>query len=181
MNANTDEITVLRSEQVERIKQRDSFVNLAIVSIGVMVSAAFTGSPPHAEILLAIPWVTLAFGWSFILNDVKVARLGSYFEASETNRAGWESWRRRVGRSWLEQPFVGALVQTLVFLVPGIVSLIVYFRIRVPKPVKPLEVAAALGGGLLSLALACAIVTAARLRRPVSRKIQRSLRSVARK
>lgn len=134
--------------------------------MGIMVSAAFAGDQPRNEILLVIPWVTLAFGWSFVLNDVKVFRLSQYFGTHNTSDDDltWESWRRQQGQSWLERPLTGALVQALVFIIPGSVSPLVYLSLRESTPLAKWEVASIAVGGALTITLAWAVASAGRLR-----------------
>lgn len=161
-----DELGDLRAEQVERIKQRDSFVNFAIVSIGIMVSASFAGDGARPEILLAVPWVTLAFGWTFVLNDIKVVRLSAYFQYVDRKASsfGWEDWRRQSRPIWLELPLVGALVQVLVFIVPGLAAPFAYMAIRPSDALAPWEIVCLGIGTVLNGCLLFAIWAAGRLR-----------------
>lgn len=158
----------LKAEQIERIKMRDSFVNLSIVSIGIMISAAFASAVPRVEILLAIPWVAMAFGWSFVLNDVKISRLASYFASnqgpSNSSNSGWEVWRRSYQRSWLESPIIGALVQLLIFVCPGLVSIVVYFCARKDDSVRLWEVSVGAAGVLMLILLSFAVFSTAQIR-----------------
>lgn len=157
----------LKSEQIERIKQRDSFVNLSIVSVGVMVSATFSGDTIRYPILLAVPWVSIAFGWSFILNDVKISRLALYFSqvsSGSRDEEDWENWRARQRSTWLENPVIGAFVQFLTFFCPGVAAIIVYFFARIDEAIRMWEVLCCLLGLSLLALLAAAIFTAARMR-----------------
>ena len=162
-----NDFSELKAEQIERIKQRDSFVNLSIVSTGIMISAAFAGDVVRSQIMLALPWVSMAFGWSFVLNDVKISRFSNFFKTSSSSEGpqdGWEIWRRNRKRTWLENPLTGAMVQFLIFICPGLVSLLVYFVVRPDRKIENWEIISCSAGVLLLVLLGCAIGTAARIR-----------------
>ncbi|MTE13672.1 hypothetical protein [Nocardia aurantiaca] len=73
----TDERAALKSEQLERIKQRDTFLNLNIVALGVVMAVALPGQRP-AGIWLVVPWITAILGWAYLSNDDKVSAIARH-------------------------------------------------------------------------------------------------------
>lgn len=121
------EYTQLRVEQTERIKSRDTFVNLTVVAIGALVAFGMDKQEPIT--FLAIPWVSVCLGWTFIVNDLKIARLGSYLsQASNALSAdySWEQWRRGVRTNFLEHPVMGCAIQHVIFVLPSVAGCIAY-------------------------------------------------------
>jgi hypothetical protein len=121
------EYSQLRHEQTERIKSRDTFVNLTIVAIGALVAFGMDKKEPIT--FLAIPWISICFGWTFLVNDLKIARIGQYLNivsASQDLDESWDQWRLKARMSYLESPFVGCLVQHIVFVVPAVIACIAY-------------------------------------------------------
>jgi hypothetical protein len=83
----------LKGEQLERIKQRDAFLNLNIVAVGI-VAAIATEGPTRAAAWLAIPWVTVLLGWAYLSNDDKVTAISQHMRAAldpSSPLLAWES------------------------------------------------------------------------------------------
>jgi hypothetical protein len=82
----------LKQEQRQRIGFRDNllFVQLAAVgSIGswVAIQLAQNAPAPEVEALLLIPWVWVVLGWTYIVNDHAISRIGRYVRRIVNNRA----------------------------------------------------------------------------------------------
>ena len=99
----TDERTALKAEQLERIKQRDTFLNLNIVAVGVVAAIAVQGQR-QAAAWLVVPWVTLVLGWAYLSNDDKITAIGQHVRASLDPQAAERSWevsdKGRARRLW---------------------------------------------------------------------------------
>lgn len=124
------EIQALRYEQTERIKSRDTFVNYNIAALAIVVAAAVAGdaqgSSSSIYILLVIPWISLAFGWTFILNDLRIGQLSGYLAQADKD-SGWEEYRRSHShRTWIALPATTFLIQISLFGLPGSAALIAF-------------------------------------------------------
>ena len=94
----------LKDESTERIKQRDNFVYLNVVSIGLLVGFAAGDGANRAIGLLAIPWISIGFGWLYLMNDEKVSALARYAKLNLRERLvsidpdalGWEVRPKRI-------------------------------------------------------------------------------------
>jgi hypothetical protein len=128
----------LKAEQVERIKQRDSFINFNIIAIGVV--AGFLASHPKSSLAwLAVPWICTSFGWVYVMNDEKISALTRYFKHELTKELGsgslgWESFPRR--KTILRRTHkVGQLVIELaLYVLPTGVAVVGYFTGRGSRP-----------------------------------------------
>lgn len=116
------EYSSLKTEQIERIKLRDGFTYLAILSVGALISFALRQEQRQSAALLAIPWVLLSLGWSFAVNDAKVARIAKYLQSrtSELGLVSWDGWRSSRRSPLLENRYAGFVIQNMVFVVPSI-------------------------------------------------------------
>src|SRR5690242_2433618 len=84
------EYRTLKAEQLERIKQRDNFLNLNIVAIGVISSVAIQGSRRDV-IWLLIPWVTFILGWVYLSNDDKITAIAQHLDNAQSSSSSlWE-------------------------------------------------------------------------------------------
>lgn len=131
------EYTQLRLEQTERIASRDTFVNLTLVAVGALIAFGLDQSRPIS--LLAIPWISLCFGYTFLVNDLKISRLGRYLDTIP-DRFGvtlsWDKWRRTIKPTFLEKPVVGCAIQHVIFVVPAAGGSAAYLALRESGPVK---------------------------------------------
>jgi len=124
------EYDMLKNETIERIKQRDGFINLNIVAIAAIVGLALS-SAVNPIVILAIPWVSLCFGWAYLANDEKVSALGLYTRYHLTMVFGSEylAWERSEKRSTnLKNIHKGVqlFADLIQFVMPGIASPIVF-------------------------------------------------------
>lgn len=94
----------LKDESTERIKQRDNFIYLNLVSIGLVVSFAATKDSAQPIGFLAIPWISIGFGWLYLMNDEKVSALARYTKFNlrprlldiDPDAFGWEVRPKRI-------------------------------------------------------------------------------------
>lgn len=124
------EYQAMKIETVERIKQRDGFINLNIVAAALIVG--FAGSDPSkAAAWLALPWSSLCFGWAYLANDEKVSGLSKYFEMSVARKLGpgslgWESSPKRATNLKRLHKSVQLFVDLLQFVVPTAAAIVAY-------------------------------------------------------
>lgn len=128
----------LKSEQVERIKLRDSYVNLNIVAVGV-ISGFLASHPRYSLAWLAVPWICTAFGWLYVMNDEKVSALQRYFRtrlrpALAPDALGWEIFDRR--KTILKRTHKGGqlVVEEAMFVLPTVVALVAYASATGSRP-----------------------------------------------
>lgn len=163
MNAPHGEYDSLRFEQIERIKSRDTFVNFNIVSMAVLLAAAF-GDADRPLLLVLIPFVNLAFGWTFIINDNKIAAIAAYLE-ERGRTSDWERFRRGLRGSWIQWPAMSLLVQVGVFVVPSWLSIAAFVYATVKADAwTPLAWAVVLCSAGISLFLLIAFLSARQTR-----------------
>ncbi len=67
----------LKSEQIERIKQRDAFLNFNIIALALVATyASEDGQRTFAW--LSIPWAATILGAAYVANDEKVSAISRY-------------------------------------------------------------------------------------------------------
>src|SRR5262249_14253740 len=71
------EYKTLKSEQQARIALRDNLLYVTLGASGAIVAFALSKDAPPAA-LLAIPWLTLIVGWTYVVNDEKNSAAGQY-------------------------------------------------------------------------------------------------------
>jgi hypothetical protein len=151
----TAEQAALKAEQLERIKQRDSFLNLNIVAVGVVTAIAVQGQR-QAGAWLVIPWITVILGWAYLANDDKVTAIARHLADSLDPRSAAGSWE--TGAKGLLPPPVRRLADSVVFLfsfiIPTPVAVAMYvtgrsgMRTWFPQVVVIVGVEATVGAGL---------------------------------
>jgi hypothetical protein len=109
----TDERAMLKTEQLERIKQRDTFLNLNIVALGVVTAIAVQGQK-QAAAWLVVPWLTAIMGWAYLSNDDKVTAIARHLKATRDTQAAALSWE--AGQKGLLPSWVRRLAEVVVFL-----------------------------------------------------------------
>ena len=130
------------NEIVERIKQRDSFINLNIVAAALIVG--FAGSDPsRAAAWLALPWSSLCFGWAYLANDEKVTGLARYFKHHTgpqlgVRALGWERSPKRGTKLKRLHKSVQLIVDLLQFVAPTAAALVAYGSIAIDPWTAPM-------------------------------------------
>lgn len=79
------EYECLKEEQVARIGYRDNLLYVTLGSLGALVGYSFFEGESadigrRAVALFAGPWVSIVLGWSYIVNDHMVTRIGRYLQ-----------------------------------------------------------------------------------------------------
>jgi thiamine transporter ThiT len=150
------EYEAMKHETVERIKQRDSFINLNIVAAALIVG--FAGSSQgRVAAWLALPWSSLCFGWAYLANDEKVSGLSKYFEYTMAPQLGpralaWERSAKRSTSLKRTHKTVQLLADLLQFVAPTIAGIIAYGSIAV-HPWRPWMLTLVVAEGFLALCL----------------------------
>ena len=150
------EYEAMKNETVERIKQRDSFINLNIVAAALIVGFAGSSST-RAAAWLALPWSSICFGWAYLANDEKVTGLSKYFENTVAPQLGpralaWERSPKRGTNLKRTHKTIQLTVDILQFVAPTAAAIIAYWRIA-DQPWHPGIVALVVTEGALALAL----------------------------
>lgn len=152
------EYEMMKIETVDRIKQRDGFINLNIVAAALLVS--FVAANPEQSIaLLVLPWSSLCFGWAYLANDEKVSALSKYFELNVAPQLGgrslgWERSAKRTTNLKRTHKDVQLAVDLLQFVAPTLVAVVTFAmasdQVSAPALVlMTVEVILAAGLGLL--------------------------------
>ncbi|MGW4245371.1 hypothetical protein [Nocardia sp. NPDC004722] len=120
------EYQYLKSEQLERIKQRDTFLNLNIVAIAAIAAVAVQGQRQSAAWLL-IPWVTAILGSTYLANDDKVSAIAMHLrmQAGSSSATSWESSLKGILSPWVRR-LVDVMVFLLSFVLPTPVAIALY-------------------------------------------------------
>ena len=143
-----EEYKAIKSEQLARIKTRDTLLYISLSIFGAIFSYVLFGENTNDKsiVLLSIPTVSFILGWTYVVNDEKVSQIGKYIRLELTPKIekfidtkvkqdmtvfGWESYHRsdpkRTARKILQ-----VFVDLVVFIVPSIVSVVIYFFILKP-------------------------------------------------
>jgi hypothetical protein len=141
----------LKAEQTQRIGFRDNMIFVQFAAIGAITSWVFTNleKPTSIYALFIIPWVCVALGWTYVVNDHMISRIGRYFRWVMEPRArklarfdaieltekdslgqpliidevfGWEPFHRIDSRRWSRKR-IQLLIDELTFFLPGLVAL----------------------------------------------------------
>lgn len=125
-----EEYRQLKQEQLERIKLRDSFINLDIVAIGVL-GGVLASHPQFSTAWLVVPWICSSFGWAYAMNDEKVSALQRYFRTELSPRLdyslGWEVFDRRKTSLATPHKISQLAVEFALFVLPTLIAVFAYF------------------------------------------------------
>lgn len=130
------EYEATKLEVIERIKQRDNFINLNIIAAALIVGfAGFNGE--NAVAWLALPWTTLSFGWAYLANDEKVSGIAAFLRLGLGPQLappglGWEVSPKRVTGKRSTHKLVQLGVDLLQFIVPTFVAITTYVALTGP-------------------------------------------------
>ncbi len=135
----------IKLEQGQRIGFRDNMIFVHLVAFGGVASWVLTNldKPYVPQALLIIPWVCLVLGWTYLVNDHAVLRIGKYIRQVLEKRAlefrsgnaveyteddnvrrtisdvfGWEPFHRMDKRRHWRKRFQ-FIVDALTFVAPG--------------------------------------------------------------
>lgn len=113
----------LKGEQRQRMTTRDNMVYATFTALGA--SAAFgLSDQSHHIVLLVMPLVCYALGWTYLRNNHKIKAIGRYlstlFISWETHRLHENGRRRR--------KVIQLSVDLIVFVVTGVVAVVLFWR-----------------------------------------------------
>jgi hypothetical protein len=125
------EYKALRSEVTARLKIQTDILAFMLAGLAVLFGIAFRYEV-H-EIFLIIPFLTITTGFLYVSTIARVAEIGEYIKTrieDKTNGLGWENYleskiykRRSINFAYR----IGAI---LIFIIPTIISLLVYILSR---------------------------------------------------
>jgi len=133
----------LKSEQQARIGFRDNLLYVMLGAAGGILAFALSKDGPNAA-LLAIPWVALILGWTYLVNDEKISAIGQYIRGalepelrnlttSSESLLGWEV-AHRSDQYRRERKFVQLCIDILTFAGSGLAAIALYL-VREPQPI----------------------------------------------
>jgi hypothetical protein len=130
-----------KSEQQARIGFRDNLLYVTLAATGAITGFTFSKDGVNVA-LLAIPWVVLILGWTYVVNDEKISAIGGYIRHDlepllqkltncDESLFGWEVVHRSdTYRS--ERKFVQLGIDLLTFAGSGL-GAIAFYLVREPK------------------------------------------------
>lgn len=152
----------IKSEQAQRIGFRDNMLFVYLAAVGAVVGWVFTSlnpapptprSPYAVYALLAIPWVSIVLGWTYVVNDHLISRAGKYVTQVLSPRAeklsqvplqmievterdgkvfeireffGWEPYHK-TDRRRKTRKAVQCLVDVATFIAPSVMAIVGFF------------------------------------------------------
>jgi hypothetical protein len=112
----------LKEEQRVRIAARDSLLNYHVVAVGALCALG-SSSKSIAAVALAVPWVAIIFGWTYMSHEEKITAIGEYIRSRAPKNAFlWEAapklsvLSKRLGRG------VNLVVLLMAFTLPSAVG-----------------------------------------------------------
>jgi len=145
----------IKAEQTQRIGFRDNMLYVHLGATGAIASWAIAhltdsnGYSPYA--LLVVPWVCVILGWTYVVNDHHISRMGKYVrtildkrvsrlsnadairlkedeheEFDITEMFGWEPYHR-LDKRRESRKVIQLLIDEFTFVFPGATSLLAYF------------------------------------------------------
>ncbi|SNY53706.1 hypothetical protein [Paractinoplanes atraurantiacus] len=135
-----DEFKTLKDEQRDRIRARDNLIYSVIVAVAAVAGGARIAGP---AVPLLLPPITLALGWTYLVNDQKVTAIGRYLHNDLGPRLAslvggdvlrWET-AHRGDRRRQQRKRIQLGVDLLVFVLPGIVALSWYWTTGPDHPI----------------------------------------------
>jgi hypothetical protein len=178
----------LKAEQTQRIGFRDNMIFVQFAAIGAVSSWVFANLDKPASIyaLLLIPWVCVALGWTYVVNDHMISRIGRYFRWVMDQRArtlaqfdpieltekddsgktiviseafGWEPFHRVDSRR-RSRKRIQLAIDELTFFLPGLAALVSFWILwcsKLPTTDKSLLSVLALITSVVELILLCGL------------------------
>ncbi len=150
LNILLSEYNVLKSEQLERIKIRDTLIYISLGIFGAVFSFAMLESTglrveDKRVVLLLLPTISFILSWLYIDNDAKISHIGEYIKEeiipkidskipSEIGVAedttvifGWETYHSKDDKKNARK-FLQWMTDILTFTIPAVVSIYLYFQ-----------------------------------------------------
>lgn len=130
------EYEALKQEQRGRISVRDNLIYATLASMAAVTAAALR-SPRASAVLLLLPPVCLALGWTYLVNDQKVSAIGRYMRdqlkpqlqallQGDEPVFGWEVLHRTDRQRRLRK-IMQLVVDLAIFCMSGFTALVVFW------------------------------------------------------
>lgn len=125
----------LKDEQRQRINVRDNLVYATLAANAAVVAAALQAHG-HANLLLLLAPVSVALGWTYLVNDDKVSAIGRYIRTDLTPRLsglagdstvifGWEPAHRQDKRRSTRK-YLQLAADLSIFCLPPVAAIVIY-------------------------------------------------------
>ncbi len=127
----------LKHEQTQRMGFRDNLIYANLIAITGVVSIV-ADDLVRIPVLLVLPIICIALGWTYLVNDEKISAIGRYIryilienireaiQSKGQNIFGWEvahrSDKRRMSRKMIQ-----FIVDELVFVIPGFIAILIFW------------------------------------------------------
>ena len=135
------EYQALKTEQNSRIGFRDNLLYVNLTSVGALLAYWATNRyslQTTTNPLLLIPWINVILGWTYLVNDNAISRIGEYIRTNLTqnikqtipNRCKpfeWESFHRSDIRR-KSRKTTQLIVDLFAFPIAGIAALLVFLN-----------------------------------------------------
>jgi hypothetical protein len=173
----------IKLEQAQRIGFRDNMIFVQLAAVGSIGSWVLTNleKPASIYVLLVIPWACVVLGWTYIVNDHAISRIGRYVReivrqhvekidnfrddtlppADEAACApggfGWEIYHRLDHRRKARKS-IQWVIDQLTFVAPGALGIVVFCYFR-SWDICYIPLLAVLGAEVIALASLAFVIT----------------------
>jgi hypothetical protein len=96
------ELETLKAEQTSRIGFRDNLIYVNLAAVGSTFAFGLSNDT-RLLVLLVVPWVCFVLGWTYIVNDFMISRIGLYIRSRLSKRLETSSAARDALLEW--EPF----------------------------------------------------------------------------
>jgi hypothetical protein len=144
MNTNNfliKEYEKLKDEQHKRIEFRDHMIYLTLAAIGTVFSFALE-KPDLNIALLVLPFLCIALGWTYLVNDEKISAIGNYvrtclvpklMELNPNDKqllsGFWEDFlkkdKSRPQRKWFQ-----LFIDLSIYCFSGLISIVSFYKLH---------------------------------------------------
>ncbi len=127
----------LKQEQIARIGFRDNLIYATLIALTAVVSIV-ADDTTRAPVLLVLPMVSIALGWTYLVNDEKISAIGRYIRISFSDRVrelakskdpmlfGWEIAHRSDTRRG-SRKIIQFFVDEFIFVLPGLIAILIFW------------------------------------------------------
>lgn len=127
----------LKQEQISRIGFRDNLIYVTLIALTAVVSIV-ADDITRTPVLLVLPMVCIALGWTYLVNDEKISAIGRYIRVSFSDRVrelakskdtmlfGWELVHRSDNRR-RSRKIIQFFVDEFVFVLPGLIAILIFW------------------------------------------------------
>lgn len=139
INILLEEYKALKSEQLSRIKLRDTLIYISLGIFGAIFSyAMFSEGNGKSIVLLMLPTVSLVLAWTYVVNDEKISHIGKYVRHELSSKLreltgkddpiifGWESYHRSDYKR-LTRKTMQVAIDIIVFVLAPVASMYAYY------------------------------------------------------